>query len=144
MSVLTAWSDRAACRSEDPDLFFTDDDLGGWVGRALCAEVDGELWFPETGGSSASAKSICVRCEVREPCLAYALEHNEKGIWGGLSERERSRLKAGTRSSAEPFPLCDNGHPRTEENTRNRRDGRIECTDCERDRRARAKIRRAA
>ena len=34
--------------------------------------------------------------EDRTECLEYALEHDERfGIWGGLSERERRRLKRG-------------------------------------------------
>jgi WhiB family redox-sensing transcriptional regulator len=33
-------------------------------------------------------------CEVRAECLEYALAHDERfGIWGGLSERERRKLK---------------------------------------------------
>ncbi|HVT20624.1 MAG TPA: WhiB family transcriptional regulator, partial [Mycobacteriales bacterium] len=32
--------------------------------------------------------------DVRGECLSYALAHDERfGIWGGLSERERRRLK---------------------------------------------------
>jgi WhiB family redox-sensing transcriptional regulator len=31
---------------------------------------------------------------VREDCLEYALDNGEKfGIWGGMSERERRRLR---------------------------------------------------
>jgi WhiB family redox-sensing transcriptional regulator len=31
---------------------------------------------------------------VRAECLEYALGHDERfGIWGGLSERERRKLK---------------------------------------------------
>ncbi len=34
--------------------------------------------------------------EVRAECLEYALAHDERfGIWGGLSERERRRLRRG-------------------------------------------------
>jgi WhiB family redox-sensing transcriptional regulator len=37
---------------------------------------------------------VCLSCEVRSECLEYALAHDERfGIWGGLSERERRRLK---------------------------------------------------
>jgi WhiB family transcriptional regulator, redox-sensing transcriptional regulator len=44
-----------------------------WQDRALCAQTD---------------------CEVRAECLEYALENDERfGIWGGLSERERRRIK---------------------------------------------------
>lgn len=67
-----------------------------WQDRALCAQTDPEAFFPEKGGSTREAKKICLGCEVRHECLEYALEHDERfGIWGGLSERERRRLKRG-------------------------------------------------
>jgi WhiB family redox-sensing transcriptional regulator len=66
----------------------------GWQDRALCAQTDPEAFFPEKGGSTREAKKVCRGCEVRAECLEYALERDERfGIWGGLSERERRRLK---------------------------------------------------
>ena len=66
----------------------------GWQDRALCAQTDPEAFFPEKGGSTREAKRVCLTCEVRVECLEYALAHDERfGIWGGLSERERRRLK---------------------------------------------------
>ena len=71
-----------------------EDDL--WQEKALCAQTDPEAFFPEKGGSTREAKRICQGCEVRDACLDYALAHDERfGIWGGLSERERRRLKRG-------------------------------------------------
>lgn len=65
-----------------------------WQERALCAQTDPEAFFPEKGGSTREAKRICSGCEVRAECLEYALGHDERfGIWGGLSERERRRLR---------------------------------------------------
>ena len=65
-----------------------------WQERALCAQTDPEAFFPEKGGSTREAKRVCRSCEVRSECLEYALEHDERfGIWGGMSERERRRLK---------------------------------------------------
>jgi WhiB family redox-sensing transcriptional regulator len=65
-----------------------------WQERALCAQTDPEAFFPEKGGSTREAKRICSGCEVRAECLDYALAHDERfGIWGGLSERERRRLR---------------------------------------------------
>jgi WhiB family redox-sensing transcriptional regulator len=65
-----------------------------WHDQALCAETDPEAFFPEKGGSTREAKKVCVRCDVRGECLEYALAKDERfGIWGGLSERERRRLK---------------------------------------------------
>lgn len=67
-----------------------------WQERALCAQTDPEAFFPEKGGSTREAKRICLGCEVRDQCLEYALANDERfGIWGGLSERERRRLKRG-------------------------------------------------
>ena len=69
-------------------------DAQSWQERALCAETDPEAFFPEKGGSTREAKKICTGCEVKAECLEYALGHDERfGIWGGLSERERRKLK---------------------------------------------------
>jgi WhiB family redox-sensing transcriptional regulator len=65
-----------------------------WQEQALCAQTDPEAFFPEKGGSTREAKRVCSRCDVRGDCLTFALSHDERfGIWGGLSERERRRLK---------------------------------------------------
>jgi WhiB family transcriptional regulator, redox-sensing transcriptional regulator len=65
-----------------------------WQERALCAQTDPEAFFPEKGGSTREAKKVCLACEVRGECLEYALANDERfGIWGGLSERERRKLK---------------------------------------------------
>ena len=65
-----------------------------WQERANCLGVDPDLFFPERGASTKEAKSVCGGCEVRMECLEYALRHGEKfGIWGGLSERERRRVR---------------------------------------------------
>ena len=83
------------CPTELTSLPATDDD-DQWQERALCAQTDPEAFFPEKGGSTREAKRICLGCEVRDACLEYALAHDERfGIWGGLSERERRRLKRG-------------------------------------------------
>lgn len=70
------WRHRAACLDEDPELFFPI----GVTGPAL-AQV-------------AEAKKVCQRCEVREQCLAWALDNGQDhGVWGGMSEDERRSLK---------------------------------------------------
>ena len=71
-----------------------EDEEASWQERALCAQTDPEAFFPEKGGSTREAKKVCVGCELRAECLEYALAHDERfGIWGGLSERERRKLK---------------------------------------------------
>lgn len=72
------------------------DDEGelGWQTQALCAQTDPEAFFPEKGGSTRDAKKVCGSCAVRAECLEYALKNDERfGIWGGMSERERRRLR---------------------------------------------------
>lgn len=65
-----------------------------WQSDSLCAQTDPEAFFPEKGGSTRDAKRICTSCEVKARCLDYALENDERfGIWGGLSERERRKLR---------------------------------------------------
>lgn len=69
-------------------------DDGNWQERALCAQTDPEAFFPEKGGSTREAKKVCLTCDVRDECLESALMNDERfGIWGGLSERERRKLK---------------------------------------------------
>lgn len=64
-----------------------------WREKSLCAQTDPEAFHPEKGGSTREAKKVCLSCEVREECLQWALDNNERyGIWGGLSERERRKL----------------------------------------------------
>ena len=65
-----------------------------WRMDALCAETDPEAFFPEKGGSTRDAKRVCAGCPVRAECLEFALAGDERfGIWGGLSERERRRVR---------------------------------------------------
>lgn len=65
-----------------------------WQMFANCLGVDPDLFFPERGASTKEAKQVCQGCVVREDCLEYALANGEKfGIWGGLSERERRRIR---------------------------------------------------
>jgi len=71
------WHHRAACRSEDPDIFFPEE--GSSVIRTQLEET---------------AKAICRRCGVMQECLGWALESGQNyGVWGGLSEDERRALK---------------------------------------------------
>jgi WhiB family transcriptional regulator, redox-sensing transcriptional regulator len=65
-----------------------------WYERAACRGRDADCFFPEKGGSTRAAKRICQTCVVQVECLEYALANDERfGIWGGMSERERRRLK---------------------------------------------------
>ena len=65
-----------------------------WADEARCLVAEPDTFFPEKGGSTREAKRICSGCPVKAECLDYALENDERfGIWGGLSERERRKLR---------------------------------------------------
>ena len=71
-------------------------DLEGlaWQDAGACRGADADLFFPERGASTRRAKQICSECAVRVECLEYAICTGEKfGIWGGMSERERRRIR---------------------------------------------------
>ena len=69
------WRHLAACREEDPELFFPI----GTTGPAL-RQVE-------------QAKAVCRGCSVIDDCLTWALESGQdSGIWGGTSEEERREI----------------------------------------------------
>jgi WhiB family transcriptional regulator, redox-sensing transcriptional regulator len=70
------WRSKAACLTEDPELFFPIGNTGPAVTQIQ------------------EAKQVCQRCEVMTTCLTWALETGQdSGVWGGLSEDERRSLK---------------------------------------------------
>ncbi|WP_017972392.1 WhiB family transcriptional regulator [Actinopolyspora halophila] len=72
----TDWRDRAACRDQDPELFFP----VGNSGPALEQEQ--------------AAKAVCAACPVATECLNYALGGGlTYGIYGGTSAPERRALR---------------------------------------------------
>ncbi|MTA73917.1 MAG: WhiB family transcriptional regulator [Actinobacteria bacterium] len=80
-------------RKRNHSMNETDEDKS-WQMLSNCLGVDPDLFFPERGASTKDAKAVCQGCIVREDCLEYALTNREKfGIWGGLSERERRRIR---------------------------------------------------
>jgi WhiB family redox-sensing transcriptional regulator len=70
-------------------------DTQPWADQALCAQTEPEAFFPDPGtNSTRAARRTCRACEVRAECLAWALERDERfGIWGGLTPKERRKLK---------------------------------------------------
>jgi WhiB family redox-sensing transcriptional regulator len=70
------WRQLAACRDEEPELFFPARDSG-----PASAQV-------------RQAKRICANCSVQEDCLAAAMTiWPLHGVWGGKSESERLALR---------------------------------------------------
>lgn len=67
-----------------------------WQELARCREVDPELFYPEKSDhlSGWAAKRICQSCEVKAECLKAGMD-DPYGIWGGLSAKERWRIRKG-------------------------------------------------
>lgn len=66
-----------------------------WQDRAACNGTDPEAWFPLKSTHPRiirALKQICHECPVRAECLNHALEHDEHGIWGGLTDLERRHI----------------------------------------------------
>jgi len=82
-------------RANIPDRPRTDED--DWHAWALCRGAeDIEDFFPkkENKYTVATAKRICRSCVVRTECLQEAQEEGDEfGIWGGMTSRERRKLK---------------------------------------------------
>lgn len=78
----------AACRGMDPDLWSeADTDRAG-----RRPEVDPE--------SIRAAKAVCASCTERIACGTWAIEHDELGIWGGMTRHERDAIWDQIRSVA--------------------------------------------
>lgn len=81
-----------------------------WMDRnaatASCAQTDPELWFPERGASVddiRTARRLCSECPLLAACRCWALAHPQDathGIWGGLTARERQRIRRDQRRHA--------------------------------------------
>jgi hypothetical protein len=60
-------------------------------------DVDADWWFSGDTGDKTAAQLLCLRCPIREECLAYALDHpadTEFGIWAATTPNRRRTLRA--------------------------------------------------
>ena len=80
---------------------------GDWVDRAACRGRGDESWFPAVGARSRyrAAVAVCEGCPVRQPCLEYAVANRiQYGVWGGLNEDARKRLRGVVPRARRPTP----------------------------------------
>jgi len=92
------WRSQAACRTEEPELFFP----VGTSGPALV--------------QTARATAVCRRCPVMIRCRDWALTTGQAtGVWGGMTEDQR-RAARGREPLNLPLPrvnLGDAAHARS-------------------------------
>ncbi len=71
-----------------------------WMATGNCNNHPPAVFFPSDGVGVEIAKEICGSCPVKEPCLAYALDHRvDHGVWGATSERQRRRILKARRAA---------------------------------------------
>ena len=74
-----------------------------WMDLAACRGYPAEMFYAEKAGGGPTldeGRKVCRRCPVQGECLDYALEFSERiGLWGGLTEKERRKVKAERRAS---------------------------------------------
>jgi len=79
---------------EPPDRY-------AWMARGRCRAVDPATFFPSDGAGVEIAQRVCADCTVRAACLEYALANGiGYGMWGGASQRERTRILRQRRTGA--------------------------------------------
>lgn len=72
-----------------------------WMADANCRGMDADLFHPDKGQNPNEARAVCDGCVVRDECLTWALDnqtgHNDYGVWGGTTPRERRRIRKARR-----------------------------------------------
>ncbi|GAB3656621.1 WhiB family transcriptional regulator [Glycomyces tarimensis] len=118
----------------NPTDFLESLDSPDWFADARCTDprINPDVFFPVPGQTVRAAKAICAVCPVKRRCLEYALgDTSLRGVWGGMSERERraERRWRGVRAPHKRF--CANRHPLADDSSFYvRPDGRRECLKC--------------
>ena len=70
--------------------------------NAECASVDVNLFYEKDyddldsktiNGNYQEAKKICMGCQHRVECAEWGINNETHGMWGGLTPRERQKLR---------------------------------------------------
>lgn len=62
--------------------------------NAACRDTKNpEAWFSFNPRVTEQARDICRRCPEIRDCLAWAITHDEAGLWAGTTDEQRSALK---------------------------------------------------
>ncbi len=124
-----AWHLQAACRDHPADWWHADENT---VEPAPSHRTLGTRIRQQT----ERAQRICRTCPVIAHCLLHALDHPERGVWGGTTERERATMLLLRGPTARK--RCHHGHDLGQHGVVYLVNGcpQINCRACQRDRRA--------
>ena len=73
-------------------------DAEAWRANAACRGLSPQLMFTERAEGTAQAKALCATCPVKAECLEAGMNEHF-GIWGGLSEKQRKKLRNPVRAA---------------------------------------------
>lgn len=88
MSQTVLWSRPRAAAPQNEE----------WRRDALCAHESPDLFFPlghseQAERQAEEAKRVCEHCQVRDSCLAWALDFGpSEGVFGGTDPDERRAI----------------------------------------------------
>lgn len=68
------WQEKASCLGIGSDLFFVDDEAEGYPRLDLL-------------------RQLCEPCPVLQECAEHAIEHEEFGFWGNMTEKQRRSIR---------------------------------------------------
>jgi WhiB family transcriptional regulator, redox-sensing transcriptional regulator len=100
-----------------------------WQADAACLDAPApDRFFSDAPANQTAALAVCEACPVTEACLAYAIETDSEGVWGGTTSAARRKPKT------RPDNECSRGHELNEETIRWTGGGRWRvCRVCERE-----------
>ncbi len=68
-----------------------------WADHGACRDKPQEWWFPDPAAGATytdpRALAVCADCPVLTECRAWGIAHEAHGVWGGLSARQRERIR---------------------------------------------------
>ncbi|MYB39776.1 sigma-70 family RNA polymerase sigma factor [Candidatus Saccharibacteria bacterium] len=65
-----------------------------WLWQGSCLPFNLEIFYPGDGHPPAAARTVCLECEVKTPCLEYALASKHPGTWGVTTIRDRRKINS--------------------------------------------------
>jgi len=63
--------------------------------NGACVGAEPEIFDGENEKSVMTAKQICKGCPVQQNCLAWAIDNETYGVWGGTTPEEREQMNSG-------------------------------------------------
>ena len=65
---------------------------GEWQKESACRGTNPDDFFTGQGQNPTAARKLCPTCPVQSECLDYGIMYDERGVWGGKTEKERKSL----------------------------------------------------